>query len=102
MNWHESSILVVLVNEKWREWRYGCVSGALYILIRTRVLPSILRILLTLQFRRAIALQMNLICALYCLTLVPAVKHYFTRIDYFYCRFYFLYCYGLEAVFICY
>jgi hypothetical protein len=34
------------------------------------------------------------------LLLVPADKHYFTLIDYFYyLRFYFLYCYGLETVF---
>jgi hypothetical protein len=32
--------------------------------------------------------------------LVPADKHYLTQIDYFYYpRFYFLYCYGLETVF---
>jgi hypothetical protein len=56
-------ILVVLVNGKRKGWTYRCVSGGLYVLSLTEVLPSLLRLFLTLQYRQAIVLQMSLIYA---------------------------------------
>jgi hypothetical protein len=59
----KTRILVVLMNGKRKGSRYRCVSGALYVLSLTEALPSLLRLVLTPQYRQAIVLQMSLIYA---------------------------------------